>query len=261
MAVVLIGLHDWFWLVCMAVGSDWSTWLVLIGLHGCGSDWSTWLWFWLVYMTGSDLSTWLWFWLVYMTGSDWSAWLLVLIGLHNWFWLVCMAVVLIGLHNWFWLVYMAVVLIGLNDWFWLVCMAVGSDLSTWLVLIGLHGCWFWLVYMPVPAALVTIFTLHILTAYLLIIFIAPVKALFFFQPKSTDIFLISPQKHMLWYSLEVPHWGTSNEYPQHMFLWRNKKNIFLIPPQIWSYDTSRKIWTTLYYFLMCFKLLDEWLSV
>ena len=27
------------------------------------------------------------------------------------------------------------------------------------------------------------------------------------------------------YSLEVPHRGTSNEYPQHMFLWRNKKNI------------------------------------
>ena len=30
---------------------------------------------------------------------------------------------------------------------------------------------------------------------------------------------------MLWYSLEVPYWGTSNEYPQHMFLWTNKKNI------------------------------------
>ena len=32
------------------------------------------------------------------------------------------------------------------------------------------------------------------------------------------------------YSLEVPHRGASNEYPQHMFLWRNKKDIsiFLI---------------------------------
>ena len=29
---------------------------------------------------------------------------------------------------------------------------------------------------------------------------------------------------MLWYSLEVPCWGASNEYPQHMFLLRNKKN-------------------------------------
>ena len=24
---------------------------------------------------------------------------------------------------------------------------------------------------------------------------------------------------MLWYLLEVPLWGTSNEYPQDMFLW------------------------------------------
>ena len=29
---------------------------------------------------------------------------------------------------------------------------------------------------------------------------------------------------MLWYSLEVPRRGASNEYPQHMFLWKNKKN-------------------------------------
>ena len=32
-----------------------------------------------------------------------------------------------------------------------------------------------------------------------------------------NIFLISRQKHMLW--------GTSNKYPQHMFLLRNKNNI------------------------------------
>ena len=30
---------------------------------------------------------------------------------------------------------------------------------------------------------------------------------------------------MLWYSLEVPQRGTFNEYPQHMFSSRNKKNI------------------------------------
>ena len=30
---------------------------------------------------------------------------------------------------------------------------------------------------------------------------------------------------MPWYSLEAPRRGTSNEYPQHMFSWRNKKNI------------------------------------
>ena len=36
------------------------------------------------------------------------------------------------------------------------------------------------------------------------------------------------------YSLEVPHWGMSNKYQQHMFLWRNKKNIYLDNPLIYS---------------------------
>ena len=39
-----------------------------------------------------------------------------------------------------------------------------------------------------------------------------------FLPKSIDIFLISQRKNMLWYSVEVPHRGTSNEYPQHVFI-------------------------------------------
>ena len=30
---------------------------------------------------------------------------------------------------------------------------------------------------------------------------------------------------MLWYSLEAPQQGVSNVYPQHMFSWRNKKDI------------------------------------
>ena len=30
---------------------------------------------------------------------------------------------------------------------------------------------------------------------------------------------------MLWYSLEAPRRGASNEYPQHMFSSRNKKDI------------------------------------
>ena len=40
-----------------------------------------------------------------------------------------------------------------------------------------------------------------------------------------NIFLISQRTHMLWYSLEAPRRGASNEYPQHMFLLRNKKDI------------------------------------
>ena len=42
------------------------------------------------------------------------------------------------------------------------------------------------------------------------------------------------------YSLEVPQWGTSNEYPQFMFSQRNKKYIctFLLKKKyiIWGYD-------------------------
>ena len=30
------------------------------------------------------------------------------------------------------------------------------------------------------------------------------------------------------YSLEAPHQGTSNEYPQHMFLWRTGENYPII---------------------------------
>ena len=40
-------------------------------------------------------------------------------------------------------------------------------------------------------------------------------------------------------SLEVPQWGTSNEYPQYMFSWRIKKNVntfWLKKRAILSYD-------------------------
>ena len=40
--------------------------------------------------------------------------------------------------------------------------------------------------------------------------------------KVADIFLISLQKTYVVYYLEAPCRGASNEYPQHMFLWRNK---------------------------------------
>ena len=41
----------------------------------------------------------------------------------------------------------------------------------------------------------------------------------------SDIFsLISAQNIDLWYSIEPPCQGGSNEYPQSMFLSRNKKN-------------------------------------
>ena len=45
-----------------------------------------------------------------------------------------------------------------------------------------------------------------------------------FPIKCSDIFHISAQNIDCGYSLELPHWGGSNEYPQSMFLSRNKKN-------------------------------------
>ena len=42
-------------------------------------------------------------------------------------------------------------------------------------------------------------------------YISPDNVLFF-KPEIVDIFLVSPQKNMLWYSFEVPRRGASNEY-------------------------------------------------
>ena len=45
-----------------------------------------------------------------------------------------------------------------------------------------------------------------------------------FQIKNSDIFHVSAQNIDCGYSLEQPRRGGSNEYPQSIFLSRNKKN-------------------------------------
>ena len=52
----------------------------------------------------------------------------------------------------------------------------------------------------------------------------------FFHPKMLISFLFLHKSICCGYSLEAPRRGASNEYTQHMFLWRNKKNIMCIPP-------------------------------
>ena len=53
-----------------------------------------------------------------------------------------------------------------------------------------------------------------------------------FQIKNSDIFHISAQNIDCGYSLEPPRRGSSNEYPQSMFLSRNKKNkVYPCKPQ------------------------------
>ena len=55
-----------------------------------------------------------------------------------------------------------------------------------------------------------------------------------FSDKNSDIFHISAQNIDCWYSLEPPRRGGSNEYPQSMFLSRNKKtNAYPCKPQFY----------------------------
>ena len=49
-----------------------------------------------------------------------------------------------------------------------------------------------------------------------------------FSDKKNDIFHIFAQKHRLWYSLEPPRRGGSNEYPQSMF-WAEITKIMYTP--------------------------------
>ena len=55
-----------------------------------------------------------------------------------------------------------------------------------------------------------------------------------FSDKNSDIFHSSTQNIVCGFSLEPPHWGGSNEYPQSMFLSRNKKNnVYPCKPQFY----------------------------
>ena len=55
-----------------------------------------------------------------------------------------------------------------------------------------------------------------------------------FQIKNSDIFHVSTQNIDCGYSLEQPRRGSSNEYPQPMFLSRNKKNnVYPCKPQFY----------------------------
>ena len=72
-----------------------------------------------------------------------------------------------------------------------------------------------------------------------------------FQIKSSDIFHISAQKLDCGYSLEPPRRGCSNEYPQSMFLSRNKKNnVYPCKPQFYYIKVGFKGVSIIY---ACFR--------
>ena len=61
--------------------------------------------------------------------------------------------------------------------------------------------------------------------------------------KNSDSFHISAQNIDCGYrySLELPRWGGSNEYPQSMFLSRNKKNnVYPCKPQFYYIKVGLK---------------------
>ena len=56
----------------------------------------------------------------------------------------------------------------------------------------------------------------------------------FSDKKNSDIFYVSAQNIDCGYSLKLPHWGGSKEYPQSMFMSRNKKNnVYPCKPQFY----------------------------
>ena len=62
----------------------------------------------------------------------------------------------------------------------------------------------------------------------------PIQMYWKFSDKNSDIFHISAQTLDCGYSLEPPRRGGSNEYPQSMFLNRNKKNnVYPCKPQFY----------------------------
>ena len=62
-----------------------------------------------------------------------------------------------------------------------------------------------------------------------------------FSDKNSDIFRISAQNIDCVYSLEPPRRGGSNEYPQSMFLSRNKKNnVYSCKPQFYNIKVGFK---------------------
>ena len=62
-----------------------------------------------------------------------------------------------------------------------------------------------------------------------------------FQIKNSDIFHISAQSMNCGYSLEPPRRGSSNEYPQSLFLSRNKEHdVYPCKPQFYYINVGFK---------------------
>ena len=80
-----------------------------------------------------------------------------------------------------------------------------------------------------------------------------------FQIQNSDIFHISAQNIDCGYSLEPPRRGGSNEYPQTMFLCKNKKNnLYLCKPQLYYIKVGFKVVKII---KVCFRDANVWKCV
>ena len=80
-----------------------------------------------------------------------------------------------------------------------------------------------------------------------------------FQIKNSDIFHISAQNIYCGYSLEPPRRGGSNEYPQSMFLSRNKKNkVYPCKPQFYYIKGGSKLYRHVFVMLYLNSIFQLW---
>ena len=63
------------------------------------------------------------------------------------------------------------------------------------------------------------------------------------------------------YLLELSHEGTSDEYPQHMFVWRTKESIYLDTSLIWSYRTCHGVFQSQCYVVDRGLVREEYLMI
>ena len=63
--------------------------------------------------------------------------------------------------------------------------------------------------------------------------------------KILPVFLFLHKNICCGYSFEAPHWDTSNEYPQHMLLLRDKKILIWMPAYLGYENSANLIWIEL----------------
>ena len=78
-----------------------------------------------------------------------------------------------------------------------------------------------------------------------------------FSDKNSDIH-ISAENIDCGYSLEPPHWGSSNEYPQSMFLAKKKNNVYPCKPKFYCIKVGFKGSELHRYVFVMPTLLQSW---